>query len=241
MSTKKTNQTSEETEETPTSEETEDEKTSKENASKEDESTSKEEESTEVDYKQKFSDSKQEGIRLLHANQELEKRQTELETKLVDKANEAPSDEELSKEIPEWDSMTDGEKVILKRQTKLDKDLRLMKEKEAWTDDLAEAKSWAKENDYSLSGTEFKKFCYAEENRGIKNIVTLTKSFLFDKEKNKKEPSRVGLESPTGGGKASVKGGKLTAQEAKRLRTTDYKAYKKAVIEGRIKASNIQE
>ena len=232
----KSHQTPEGNEEILTPKGTEEETTSKENTSTE-EGTPKEE----VDYKQKFSDSKEEGIRLLHEGEAKDQKITDLETKLA-KANEISSEKELSMDTPDWDLLSDSEKSIVKRQAAQDKEIQKMKEKEAWNDDLVKAKQWAKDNDYSLvdKETEFKTFCYSEENRGVKNIVTLVKSFLFDEKKEvKKKP--IGLEKPTGGEHVPPKGGKITVEEAARIRTTNPRLYKKMLLEGRIKAHNIGE
>ena len=197
-----------------------------------------------VDYKKKFSESKEEGIRLLHDTQEKEKKIAELETKLADKANEPPSDDELSKDIPEWDNLTDGEKIILRNQSRMDKEIQAMKNRDSWSVDLAKAKSWAEEKGYSFEGrqADFKKFCESDENKGIKNIVVLTKSFLFEEKKADKKPGRAGAESPTGGGAdPTPKKGMITPEEAEALRNRDSRAYKKMLLEGRIKSKNIQE
>lgn len=238
----KPNQTSKGTEGTLTPEETEEEETSKKSLPVGEGQDQEDDESTEVDYKKKFSESKEGAIKLLHDKQELERKNAELEAKLA-KASETSSDDVLSKEIPEWDTLTDGEKVIVRNQTKMDKDIRLMKEKEAWLDDLAKAKSWAKENGYSLAGRdkEFKEFCYSEDNKEIKNIVILAKTFFFDEKVVEEKPVRVGLEKPVGGGKTPPKGGKVTVEEAARLRTTDAKAYKKMLLDKRLKSKDIQE
>ena len=194
-----------------------------------------------IDYKQKFSDSKEEGIRLLHVNEELAKEKTELETKLA-KASELSSEKELSNSVDDWDLLTEGEKAIARKQAKMGKELQDMKESQAWNDDLVQAKLWAKDNGYKLVGREadFKKFCYSDENRGVKNIITLAKSFLFDDKKVVKAKPK-GLESPTGGEHLPVKGGKITVEEAATIRTENPRLYKKMLLEGRIKSKDIGE
>lgn len=226
------NQTPEGNEVTPTPEGTEGEETPEKTPSNPEGSPG-----SEVDYKQKFSDSKDEGIRLLHKNENLIKDKAELEVKLA-KANETLPENEYS-DIPDWDLLSDNEKAMMKKQVKMEKDLLLMREDKAWNDDLEMAIGWSKENGYSLDNrtSEFKKFCYNEDNKDVKNIIVLAKSFFFEEKKEKKE--HIGLEKPTGGGHEPLKKGETSTEEAARLRTSNPKLYKKMLLEGRLKGKNI--
>lgn len=80
---------------------------------------------------------------------------------------------------------------------------------------------------------EFEKFRELDENKGM-NLRTAAKSFLI--EKGLLEPTRKGLEKPTGGTHAPVTTG-MSAEDVKHLRETDYRKYTDMLTKGLIQIS----
>lgn len=81
--------------------------------------------------------------------------------------------------------------------------------------------------------SDFEQFRSDPENKGM-NMRTAAKAFLVDK--GLLEPSRKGLEKPTGGPRAPLSSG-MSSEDAKRLRETNYKKYLEMVKKGQIKVS----
>lgn len=79
--------------------------------------------------------------------------------------------------------------------------------------------------------TEFEEFRAKEENKGM-NLKTAAKAFLV--ENGLLDPVRKGLEQPTGGPRQSQPSGKMTAEDVKKLRETNYKEYEKLLMEGKL-------
>lgn len=78
---------------------------------------------------------------------------------------------------------------------------------------------------------DFETFRLLPENQGL-SIAVAAKAFVL--EKDLITPRRPGLETPTGGGHVPVASGKLSAEDANKLRTTNYRAYTEALKAGRI-------
>ena len=190
----------------------------------------------EVDYKKKFSESTTENQRIAELNAQLLKDKEELEAKLA-KANETPSEEELSSKYPDWDLKDGDEQERLRREEAREKRLRILEEKTAWEDDF---KSLVKQSEFSSlreREDEFKSFAYKYP-KSV-DLTTLAKSFLYDSPKppappEKEQPPRPGLEPPTGGSK-EVQGSGMTLEDITRLRTENPKLYLKMIREGKIK------
>ena len=152
-----------------------------------------------------------------------------LEARIKELESLPSSEEVLSQRYPDWDLLDDNQKVILKRQEVLEKELADIKAEKAKSEALTKAISDFPE--LKESETEFKDYC---ENYPQYDISVLAKSFLHDK-----KPSRAGLESPTGGDKSSIPFG-LTVEEVKRIRETDEKLFAKLVREGRIDVKKLR-
>ena len=185
-----------------------------------------------VDYEKKFGESTTENQRIMEKNSKLEEDKAALEAKLAVKtASETLSDEELAKKNPDWDVLSDSEKTSIRNS----EEIRLMKEKQAWTTDLATVQQWATAGGYKVDPEAFKAFCYLPENRGSKNVLNLAKAFVHDQ----KQPAEVppspnpGMEPPTGGA-APVDDGVMTKEKAEQIRMSDPKAYKKLVLSGKL-------
>lgn len=158
-----------------------------------------------------------------------EKKALEAELERVKKSS-ISSEEELSKKYPDWEFMEETDKAKIKREEQREMRLRKLEEQTAWDKDykqiLKQFPSLAEQEE------EFKEFAYKYP--GVKNLKVLAKSFLFKPEEPAEPPKRKGLEKPTGGlGKVSPIG--MSLEDITRLRNTDFKAYLKAIREGRIK------
>lgn len=78
---------------------------------------------------------------------------------------------------------------------------------------------------------DFDEFRNKPENQGL-SLPLAAKAFVL--EKDLLTPQRQGLENATGGGHAAPLTGKLTADQARDLRNTNYKGYVDALKAGRI-------
>lgn len=81
------------------------------------------------------------------------------------------------------------------------------------------------------SWKDFEEFRELEENNGM-NLRTAAKAFLV--EKGMLEPTRKGLEKPTGGTKTPTSSG-MSSDEIKHLRETNYRKYTDMLMKGQIK------
>lgn len=81
------------------------------------------------------------------------------------------------------------------------------------------------------SWKDFEEFRELEENKGM-NLRTAAKAFLV--EKGMLEPTRKGLEKPTGGQKTPTSSG-MSTDEIKHLRETNYRKYTDMLMKGQIK------
>ena len=81
--------------------------------------------------------------------------------------------------------------------------------------------------------TDFDSFRQSDANKGMSPMVA-AKAFLI--EKGLLEPSRAGLEMPTGGSRVPTSPG-MSSDDIKKLRETDYKKYRDMVKKGLIKIS----
>lgn len=185
-----------------------------------------------IDYKVKFSESKEEALRIREENKRLSLEKIELEAKLA-KASESSFERDISIRYPDWDLLTESERTIVKNQEHLSKELADIKEEKAWDKDLAKAKF--KYPKLAGKETEFKEFCYKYP-KGI-DAETLAKSFLFDDVipiKEEPKETRKGLEKPTAGpNKISTPG--LSLEDIKRLREDQPQIYAKMIKENRLK------
>ncbi len=111
--------------------------------------------------------------------------------------------------------------------------------KEKWREDYRRLPKEMKEKIEKKGGEEaFKDFACSPENCGQKNLLSLTKQFLYEElETPPKEPEeKPGLESGTGGLKTTIISKKgYTAEQAAELRKRDSRKYNKLVAEGKMK------
>lgn len=189
----------------------------------------------EVDYKKKFTESTREAQILSYKNRKI--------AEAIDTASELPqpTEDELTREYPEWDTMTDLERRLAtdnlynKRRFELLEGVRKEeKDIQAWNkkvDDYAEDPKTLIDNP-ELEGKveEFKAFATKPSRRGVE-FETLVSSFLYNVEKQaKKKPANKGSMIETGSGgpndRPKPKSDKISTEEAMVLMKTNYAKYK---------------
>lgn len=176
----------------------------------------------------KFTESAKEAQRLLKRNEELEEK--------LAKASETSLDKELKGKNPDWEFMSDAEKENARKILKQEKDIALLKEKEAWKEDFSGIVKKEEFSELKDREEEFKEFCYKYPKS--MDIETLAKSFLYKKpEEEPKKPleERKGLEAPSGGSPEIAPSSEMSLEDVERLRTTQPKKYIELIKSGRIK------
>ena len=186
----------------------------------------------EEDYKKKFSESSSENQRVREENAKLLKDKEILEAKLAVKANDTPSEDELSKRYPDWEYKEDDEKDRIREKEELGRRLRKVEEQVAWETDYKS--TLEKHPSLVEKEKEFKEYAY--DRPEIKNLDVLAKSFLFDNPVEPSEPvepveKRKGLEKPTGTITEGVPT-EWTYEKMDALRENDYPRYEKLLAKG---------
>lgn len=183
-----------------------------------------------IDYKEKFSESKREALRIREEAKEKDRKIAELEAKLN---NETPSDTELSGKYPDWEFKEEDEKMRIRNEESREKRLRQLEEKIAWDNDYN--KILKKYPQLADSEEEFKDEAYKYPKSTSLDIIA--KSFLFDRngaEHTNTTPARPGLESKSGGPKAPLSTGP-TLEDITRLRKEEPQKYAEMVRKGLVK------
>lgn len=199
----------------------------------------KQKEEEEVDYKKRHADSTREAQRLYEENKAYrESRKVPM-----------PTDEEMEKLFPEWADYSDLEKRLLKKDELRDRQDKIMLSVAEKADKFEE---WRKKvNDFSedpqtlinhprLEGKvdDFKIFATKNKRVGS-DLSDLVSAFLYNQRltqvKNKGKMFEVG----TGGAKEkeNKNDGKVSIEQASKLRKTNYKEYVKLVKSGKIDSS----
>lgn len=187
-----------------------------------------EEKEEEPDYKDKYTHSTAEAQVLASQNRKMSEAMVEA-SKLP-----LPTDEEMQKEIPEWEDMTDAEKRIVRRQVHSERKFALIekagtegKEIGEWSDKvdsvLADPEIIVKHPELEGKEEAFKTFAIKPSRRGG-DFEDLISAFLYTV-KSEVKPARKEkmFETGTGGDeKPKPKDGKISLAEARRLRITDY-------------------
>lgn len=193
-----------------------------------------------VDYKQKFTESSRES--------QIRESALKKTNEAIEKAAEITdiAEEELTKEFPDWDVMSDTEKrlakdsVIQRKRFELihqasqeGKDIRAWNEKvDTFIDD---PKTLTTNTDLEGRQDEFKVFATKPSRRGA-DFETLVSAFLFEVDKTKIK--HTGQMMPTGtGGPNDVlkpKSDKISAEESATIRETDYAKYRQLLKDGKI-------
>lgn len=200
----------------------------------------------EVDYKKKFTESSREA-QILHAknkqiNEAIERA----------KAIPEPTEEELKKEYEDWDVLTDTERKLAKdnfmsskRFAYLDDVTKESKDIEAWNSKvdsfIGDPKTLV--DNPALEGKEedFKIFAGKPTRRGV-DFPDLISAFLYSNNKMKTEPKKGKMFETGSGGlneKPKNEPGKISIEQARTLRNTDYAKYKEYLLAGKIESDNI--
>lgn len=201
-----------------------------------------EDKSPEVDYKKKFIESTREA-QILHAKN---KKMTEAIVKAESMTD--PTEEELRKEYSDWDDLTESQQKIAKqalvssrRFTALSEVNKEFKDMEAWTDKvntfIDDPKVLVDNQRLDGRQDEFKVFANKPTRRGV-DFKDLVDAFLFnlDKEAPPKHKGQM-FESGTGGpNDKGKKSDKLSLEEARTLRNTNYQKYREYLTAGKIES-----
>ena len=170
--------------------------------------------------------------------------------KALTKADEIPepTDEELEKEFPEWEIMGDTEKILAK-ETVISRNWRKVisqaKEQatkiEKWNESVEEfiddPKTLIDNPDLEGKQEEFKAFATDEANNSVPFKI-LTSAFLHENSKDNK-PHKGSMFVRAGGGpndKPKLKDGKISLEEARKLRETNYPKWKELLVAGKIQS-----
>jgi len=190
------------------------------------------------DYKKKFVASSREA-QILHAEN---KRINET----LDKAMSLPdpTEEEVQKDYPDWDLMGDFEKKMARDSAANKKRMMLLAEMAAVNKDL---EGWQEEvdsfiddpntliNNPRLEGKkdDFRLFATRHQGTDFKLLVS---AFLFDAESKKPQPKKGKMfETGSGGPNEKVKkSNKISLEEGRTLRKSDYKKWNELFRAGKI-------
>lgn len=182
-----------------------------------------------IDYKERYAEARKGAEALLKEKEQLATEKADLEAKLA-QASESSFERDLSVKFPDWDLMTESEKILAKNQERIDKQMATIQQEKAWDKDFVKTKT--KYPKLAEKENEFKEFC--DKHKGV-DSETLAKSFLFDDTILLKAEvkERKGLEKPTAGpNKISTPG--MSLEDIKRLREDQPRLYEKMIREGRL-------
>lgn len=192
------------------------------------------------DYKKKFIASSKEALIIRSANKKIED--------AVDKASTLPepTEEELKKEYPDYLDMTPTEQMFAKKTYVNERRFALIHDatKEGrglkeWSDKvetfIEDPKNLIAYPDLEGKEDDFKIFALKETRRGI-DFQDLVGSFLFESGKKPTVKKPAMFDTGTGGDneKAKPKTDKISLEQARQLRNTDYNKYKELLRDGKI-------
>jgi hypothetical protein len=197
-------------------------------------------------YKKKFSESSREAQKIAAKNRVINKA-------LID-AEEAPepTEEDLIKEFPDWDVMSETERGLAKetvisrqwRQT-ISKAKEQATKIEKWNESVEEfiddPKTLVDSPELEGKTEEFKTFAIEEANNSVPYKL-LVSAFLHDQQTKQVKQKGKMFENGSGGPneKPQLKDGMITLEEARRLRESpvegSYQKYKDLLMAGKIKS-----
>lgn len=193
----------------------------------------------ELDYRNKFVESQREAIL---QNERLKQKDAHI-NKLTNK--DTPTDDEMRSLIPEWDQLDDYNKRVNiqirqadKRALAAEERANALERKREFEDSLEDFTDSPPQEFKGLKGkeSEFKRFANRKANVGLP-LDILAKSFLFDIqdeiEPEHKPTLTPGLERGSGGPRSAPKT-KISLEEARTLRETNYSKYMDLVKAGQI-------
>jgi hypothetical protein len=193
-------------------------------------------------YKKKFSASSKENQKIYAKNRVINKALMEAED------IPEPTEEELVKEFPDWDIMSDVEKTLAKETvvsrnwrktiaTAKEQATKIEKWNEAVDVFIDDPKTLLDNPDLEGKTDEFKEFATQEANNSVPFKI-LVSAFLHDQSTTKKPNKGKMFETGTGGSneKPQPKSDKLTLDESRKLRETDYTKWKEKLMAGKIES-----
>lgn len=199
-----------------------------------------------VDYKKKFVESAREA-QVLHSK----------DKKMVEALDQAkglpsPSDEEMIKLYPDWEMLTDTEKRLAKDTEMSKRQFNILheastagKDISAWNDKvdkfIDDPKTFIAHPDLEGKADDFKVFATKATRRGV-DFPDLVSAFLYEVEKSM-PPKHKGamFEKGSGGAKdlEKQKGDKISLEEARNLRKTNFNKYKELLKAGKIEKEDL--
>lgn len=195
-----------------------------------------------VDYKQKFVDSQREAILLNERNKQKDAHLSKLTSK------DTPTDDEMRSLHTWWNdpNVDDATRDFYREQAARDKKLKATEnlamtalQKLEFSEKLDDFIEEPPAEFKGLTGkeAEFKRFAKKKDNIGLP-LDTLAKAFLFDVSDDL-PPTHTptltpGLENGTGGPRTAPKPQKVSLEDAKNLRETNYQEYLRLVKAGQI-------
>ncbi|MCR4324177.1 MAG: hypothetical protein NUV69_00610 [Candidatus Curtissbacteria bacterium] len=199
--------------------------------------------------KKKLEDEKKKSSASARENQKIYAKNRVINKALTD-ADEIPepTEEELVKEFPDWDVMSDIEKTLAKETVvsrswrKVISDAKAQATKiEKWNESVEtfvdDPKTLIDNPDLEGKTEEFKEFATKEENNSVPFKI-LTSAFLHDHSTNKPNNKGRMFEKGSGGpnDKPQPKNGKLTLEEGRKLRESNYNLWKEKLSAGLIES-----
>lgn len=197
--------------------------------------------------KKRLEDEKKKSAASARENQKIYAKNRVINKALVD-ADEIPepTEEELVKEFPEWDVMSDTEKTLAK-ETVISRSWRqaISKAKEQatkiekWTESVEtfidDPATLTDNPELEGKTNEFKVFATEESNNSVPFKI-LVSAFLHEHSKNKVQHKGKMFENGSGGPneKPTPKSDKISLEESRRLRETDYTKWKEYNDAGKI-------
>ena len=171
----------------------------------------------------------------------------------IDKASEIvdPTDEEMLVEYPEWEDMTEVEKKMAKQTLKNDRRFQFIhaarqegKNVEAWQGKvdifITDPKTLIENPELEGKEDEFRLFASKPTRIGVE-FGDLVSAFLYDATKNMKTKKKQMFEPGSGGQnvKPKPKTDKITLEQARTLRETNYPKYIELLKAGKIDTSDL--
>lgn len=199
--------------------------------------------------RQKLEDEKKKSSASARENQKIYAKNRVLNQAVADAEGvPEPTEQELTKEYPEWDVMSDIEKTLAK-ETIVSRNWRKViseaKEQatkiEKWNESVGvfvDDPTTLNDNPELEGKTEeFKAFATEEANNSVPFKILIS-AFLHDKGTAQKSNKGKMFEKGLGGSneKPTPKDGTISLDEARKLRETDYSKWKELLVAGRIKS-----
>ena len=184
------------------------------------------------DFKKRYVESTREGQILAAKQREMDKATAEAEGLPM------PTDEEMQTEYPDWEDMTATEQKLAKDNLHTKKRFEIMakagkegKDISAWNDKvdafLVDPKNLTDNPELEGREEEFKIFTTKQSRRGV-DFEVLVSAFLYqNRQKKTPDPKKRKMfeDGGTGEEKPKLKDGKISIEESRRLRISNYPKY----------------